>query len=273
MTVSPMENGQIEWQSFVYGQKWLHIVLDAYSLEVIETSDEKNARTLASIFQWLQKNGYAQTWNNGVSVRTDAGFDMQWGLGSSSTLISLMAQWTGADAYALQFAIFGGSGYDIACATAPGPLIYRLEKEKPVIREVEFYPPFAAQLHFVYTGQKKDSRVAIAEFKAASPDQLSEEISALTHITEQILSCTDLTTFENLVAEHENIVASTLKTTRIKDIRFAGYPGEIKSLGGWGGDFILATGDRSTVEEFFSSHGLSTVFSFEELTKHRHVHA
>lgn len=273
MTVMPLENGRIEWQSFVYGRKWIHVVLDARSLDLLETSDEKIGNTLASLFRRLKENGYADAWGNGVSVRTDADFDMQWGLGSSSTLISLVAQWTGANAYDLQFAIFGGSGYDIACATASGPIIYLLENGTPVTQEAEFYPPFAAQLHFVYTGRKKDSRVAIAEFKATSPAQLSGEIRALDHITEQMLSCTDLARFEKLIAGHEEIIASTLKTKRIKDLRFAGYPGEIKSLGGWGGDFILATGDVATVKEFFSRHGLSTIFSFEELTKHRHVHA
>ena len=42
-------------------------------------------------------------------------FPREWGLGTSSTLISNLADWAGADPYALLDKTIGGSGYDLAC--------------------------------------------------------------------------------------------------------------------------------------------------------------
>ena len=59
-----------------------------------------------------------------------------------------------------------------------------------------------------------------------------------------------LSDFEKLITEHEAMIASMIGLPRIKDVFFADYVSEIKSLGAWGGDFVLATGDSSTPEYF-----------------------
>ena len=50
----------------------------------------------------------------------------------------------------------------------------------------------------------------------------------------------------------------------IKQKLFSDFPGGIKSLGAWGGDFILATGTKETME-YFKEKGYATVISFQDM--------
>jgi hypothetical protein len=54
---------------------------------------------------------------------------------------------------------------------------------------------------------------------------------------------------------------------RIKEQFFSEYWGEIKSLGAWGGDFILATSERSAEETktYFNQKGFEVLFKYEQL--------
>ena len=50
-------------------------------------------------------------------------------------------------------------------------------------------------------------------------------------------------------------------------MKLSDFDGGIKSLGAWGGDFILAasaTGEE-TVKAYFSNKGLNTVIPYEEM--------
>ena len=73
-----------------------------------------------------------------------------------------------------------------------------------------------------------------------------------------------LSDFEKLIAEHEAMIASMIGLPRIKDVFFADYASEIKSLGAWGGDFVLATGDSST-PEYFRQKGFDTILTYAEM--------
>jgi len=53
----------------------------------------------------------------------------------------------------------------------------------------------------------------------------------------------------------------------VREARFADYWGELKSLGAWGGDFVLATSTRDPQEtrDYFRARGLDTVIPYGEL--------
>ena len=51
---------------------------------------------------------------NGFKIETHLEFPKNWGLGTSSTLISNIANWANVDAYLLLENTFGGSGYDLS---------------------------------------------------------------------------------------------------------------------------------------------------------------
>ena len=60
------------------------------------------------------------------------------------------------------------------------------------------------------------------------------------------------------------MIASMIGLPRTKDVFFADYVSEIKSLGAWGGDFVLATGDSST-PEYFRQKGFDTILTYAEM--------
>jgi hypothetical protein len=76
-----------------------------------------------------------------------------------------------------------------------------------------------------------------------------------------------LNTFEELINEHEQLVGSLLKQIKVKDELFAGYWGSVKSLGAWGGDFVMLTNNRSRDEltAYLAERNITTVLSWNEM--------
>ena len=196
-------------------------------------------------------------------IITNLQFPNYWGLGSSSTLIANIAQWAEVDPMKLFFNSFEGSGYDVAVAVEAVPIVYHLKNRKPDWDVVKFDPPFADQLFFIYLGQKQNSSNEIANYKTRTKPT-SEQIERITFITGQIIKCVDIDEFINLINEHENILSEVLKTESVKRF-FPDYTGAIKSLGAWGGDFIMATGKKAT--KYFKEKGYETVMGWDEMVK------
>jgi hypothetical protein len=190
-------------------------------------------------------------------------FERNWGLGSSSTLVSLLAQWSKVNPYVLLQNVFGGSGYDIACATAEGALLYERTKGiHPNITAVDFNPPFKDQLFFIHLNKKQDSQQAVAGFDSSilTPDK----IETVNELTLAILSSLTFDGFQELVARHEMFIGDMIHTTPIQKRLFDDYSGTIKSLGAWGGDFILACGAANT-PDYFANKGYTTCLTYQAL--------
>ena len=195
------------------------------------------------------------------TVRTYLDFPNNWGLGSSSTLICNIAKWAEVDAFELSEASFGGSGYDIAVGMLGGDILYR----SPEMWEGYVYnPPFRDQLYFIHLNQKQNSREGIATYRSKSLHK--ETIEQVSSITESIINCYDFDAFQRLITEHEAAIASLVEMPTVKERLFSGYAFAIKSLGAWGGDFILACGDENT-PQYFKDKGFETVVSYDELVK------
>ena len=58
-----------------------------------------------------------------------------------------------------------------------------------------------------------------------------------------------------------------IKKTSVKKLKFQDFKGEIKSLGAWGGDFILASGLDSP--SYFKSKGYKTIIKFDDMVYRR----
>ncbi len=226
--------------------------------------NDKVAITLFKILLEAKKqNPNFLTSEKGYKITTKLGFDRNWGLGSSSTLINNIAQWSKMDAFELLWSNFSGSGYDIAAAQRNKPFTYQLLDGKPIVNEVDFSPPFADQLYFVYLNKKQNSNNEIAQYEKHKIIN-SNSIDEVNAITSAIISCKNVTDFEKLLAEHEKLMASIIKITPIKEKLFSDYFGELKSLGAWGGDFILATGNETTVS-YFKNKGFKVVVPYKEM--------
>ena len=201
--------------------------------------------------------------DGGCIVKSRIDFPIHWGLGTSSTLVNNIADWARVDPYQLLAQSFGGSGYDIACAQSSSPLLYQLVNATPKIREVLFDPPFKEQLYFVYLNKKQDSREGISEYRnrVFDKDLLLTQISK---ITEEIVACAELEEFERLLMRHESLLSKTLGLSSVKTSLFYDFNGAIKSLGAWGGDFILATGGNST-QDYFKRKGYEVVIPYQKM--------
>lgn len=258
----------LQWTSFdVKGDIWLKTAFSLPHLNLNKPTTDKRILTLQNILQTAKqlnpnflKNASSQI------VFSYADFPFDWGLGSSSTLICNIAQWAEVDAFELLFKTMGGSGYDIACGMNDSPIIYQKEGGKTNVQAVNFDPPFAENLYFVHLGKKQNSRDAIKYFyeTKANHAALIEKINAL---TVEILTCSNLTSFQRLLLEHEELIASSLKLTRAQHLYFGDYWGIIKSLGAWGGDFVMATSNRTFADTkaYFYEKGFDTILPYEEI--------
>ncbi|NNG10449.1 MAG: GHMP kinase [Arenibacter sp.] len=268
LTVATTTTPGIRWRSLDHEQQvWFETTI---STSEITNSSQNTAvnpttrETLINILREAQKlqPGFLQD-NAGYEVTTQLEFPREWGLGSSSTLLNNIAQWAGINPYKLLWKAFGGSGYDIACAQGHGPLLYELKNTLPKVQPVAFDPPFKGQLHFVYLNKKQNSREGIANYRSKSFDQ-APLVAAISKITAAIILCAELQEFEALLLKHEQLLAKTLELPRIQEQLFPDFTGCIKSLGAWGGDFVLATGGDAT-KSYFEKKGFPTVLSYTDM--------
>jgi len=200
---------------------------------------------------------------NGLQVSTNLTFPKNWGLGTSSTLINNIAQWAKIDAFELLNNSFGGSGYDIACAENNTSIFYHLKNGNSVIESVDFNPSFKDQIYFVHLNKKQNSRESIKNYRNFKKNIsfIRDEISKLSN---DFLKAKDIDSFEKLMIEHERIIATVIKENPVQKTYFSDYFGQTKSLGAWGGDFILATGNKKS-PAYFKNKGFNTVIKYQDI--------
>lgn len=272
------------WEAFRPDGKWFSVTLHRDNLVNFSTNDPDKALRLSEILQAVKQLNPKAFEGNDLRFTTRLDFDPNWGLGSSSTLIASLAQWANVNPYELLKLTFGGSGYDIACASAEGPIYYQLAgldgfvprndakqepKLTPLVDPVVFNPPFADHLFFVYQGQKQSSSKEIKAFLAkVHPDDLQKDIEAVSEISRVVPKCQNIGEFSMLMQCHERIIARCICQEPVQK-RFPDFEGTLKSLGAWGGDFILAATewDESQVRAYFKTKGLEVIFGYKDIVK------
>ena len=270
---SPDENGH--WQSFdADGSMWFEADFSIKNYDILSTNNADVAKQLVEILQTcrvLKSEIATETppQYKPLKIETHLTFPKNWGLGTSSTLIYNLAKLFNINAFDLLERAFGGSGYDIACAGAERPIFFERRNKEVIFSEVDFKPPFADSLYFVFLNQKQNSREGIARYREKSkqlPPQYFDDISAL---TDAFFKASSLTDFEKLIVEHEKAVGSIIDLPRAQSLYFNDFWGEIKSLGAWGGDFVLATSNRTFEETrwYFWERGFTTILKYDDLIK------
>jgi hypothetical protein len=121
-------------------------------------------------------------------------------------------------------------------------------------------------MYFLHLGKKMNSREGIQQYRSIGKEKL-EMIPELDIVTDKLLDCNDFDELEYLLGVHEAIVSRTLNLEKVKDLYFDDYWGAVKSLGAWGGDFVLLTSDDSEAEtkKYFAEKGFSTLLSYDEM--------
>ena len=257
------QSNLINWKSFNYdGNIWFECSIKNENLEIKSTSSKKISNTLIKIINHIRDYNPSFLKENGSDILTNLTFDKNWGLGSSSTLISNLAKLSGVDPYILNNKIFSGSGYDIACADSTSPIVYQLNKDQKTIDEVSFKPSFYEKIYFIYLNNKQSSISEIENYnKNRASDSIIKEIS---NITSTILQCNSIEEFNKLIASHELIISNLISKSTVKETLFKDFNGSIKSLGAWGGDMIMAT-SYDDPNKYFREKGYSTILKFDEL--------
>ncbi|MCH9661142.1 MAG: GHMP kinase [Bacteroidetes bacterium] len=255
----------IHWRAYDYKNSlWLNCTFSVEGNTIICHQDIPMAYTLMLILQKAkQLNPVFLCGEIHINATTHLDFPNFWGLGTSSTLINNIAQWAEVDAFTLLRESFGGSGYDIAAAQNDSPILYTLNKGQPLVEIVTPTWDFTEHLYFVHLNQKQDSKEGIARYKAIS-DKQDIHTQVFSDITQELLICKTLERYSAILTKHEQLISKLLKIPTIKKQFFPDYPGLIKSLGAWGGDFILVTGNTET-PSYFIEKGYTTVIPYQEM--------
>ena len=257
----------ISWKSFdADGTIWFEDELELDAIinykEAAESSVKNTLLTILHHAHLLHPSFFQET--VGYQIETALTFPKKWGLGTSSTLINNLAQWLKIDAFELLNNSFGGSGYDIACAQNDTPIFYRLENQKPNVTPLDFQPEFASNLYFVYLNQKQSSKNAIAAYYNKKHEKLKQSIANINKLSDAVATAKNIKPFANALQLHENELSAILELLTVQEALFSDFDGVVKSLGAWGGDFILAIALEDPTA-YFSSKGYSTVIPYKEM--------
>ena len=266
LCISPTKTPGISWNSFDNENRiWFqtHLSYD----EIISGGIPKDREIRNMLIRILHganlENPKFVNDKKNLLIETHLDFDRSWGLGTSSTLINNIAQWTETDAFQLLKTTFGGSGYDIAAAKAKGAIIYQINNGQSTFHSIDFRPEFRRNIYFVYLNRKQDSNATIRNYK--KKDVVSEKtILQINELTHSISTTEDFDLFCGNIEQHEQILSEVLGVATIKQQLFKDFNGTIKSLGGWGGDFILAAAKENPTR-YFESKGYQIVVPYANL--------
>lgn len=261
-------NAIIEWKSYDSdGSLWFE---DSISfLDISNTNNsEKTASVRNTLIEILREayllNPSFLNHSEGYNVSTKLTFPRNWGLGTSSTLINNIAQWTQVDAFELLKNSFGGSGYDIACAQNNNPILYHLANGKPIVQKTTFNPEFIGNLYFVYLDKKQNSKSAIASYYKNKKTNSEETIIQINGITQDVLNAETFEEFTIAIGKHESIMSALLEIETVKKTLFPDFRGSIKSLGAWGGDFVLVL-SKENPSTYFKEKGYEVIIPYQEM--------
>jgi len=277
LSIKNLNKPNLIWKSFDNkGNIWFENVflIEEIALGFSNPRNDVSKKLFEILNTAKRLNSSFLTDEKGYEIHTKLDFPRNWGLGTSSTLIHNIASWAKVDPYLLLTRTFGGSGYDIACAQHDNAITYQLELNNEIshsvrndkthiIKSVSFNPIFKDNLFFVYLNQKQNSREGIAQYKMNSSN-LSREISEIKNIILQMIDCENLEEFKILMNSHEKIISGIIKQEPIKTVLFNDFNGSIKSLGAWGGDFILVASNENPTT-YFKSKGFETIISYSEM--------
>lgn len=266
MEVTETSTGLIRWTNFdADGSMWMQ---EEVTINEIINANKQDTSTFRGVLIDVLSAAHKQ---NEVLLNKAQGFDVTceltfpriWGLGTSSTWINNVAQWFGINGFQLLEESFGGSGYDIACAQYDKPIFYRRQGNSPEITAVTFSPNFTEHLYFVYLNQKKSSKEAIANYRKKK-NALGDIGNRIEELGKEMQACVSFESFCDLIKEHESLMSAVLEQETVKQRLFADFDGEVKSLGAWGGDFVLVA-SKENPSTYFETKGYTTIVPYKKM--------
>ena len=252
----------VSWTALHQRKSWLNATIDYRNGHLISTNIPDSAEFILKVLMKVKKLSTIQfKTDSSYSISTNLQFPANFGLGSSSTLMNNLAQWAHIDPFHLNESCLGGSGYDIAVAQEQSAILYQNEPDR-MVQKINFDPTFKEDLIFIHLNQKQNSREGIQLYR--SKEKSPELIAEFSEITRQVLKVETLESFSELMILHESKLSAFLNLETVKEKHFNNCPSFVKSLGAWGGDFVMSS-KFSGWQDYFQAKGFSSVFSYEEL--------
>ena len=261
------ENRQsFAWDAYTWDEPWFSARFDPHSLRILETSNQDMAERLQQMIRAcieLMPDFQQDLFRWDALTRLD--FSPEYGFGSSSTLTVLLAEWADVNPLELHFMVSEGSGYDVACALAEGPILYRLRDQSPHYQHISFHPPFRDHLYFAWLGKKQPTATHL-EWISGTPGPSHETIRQFSQLTMSMVEATTLSEFRLVMEEHEEALSQILGMEMVS-ARFDGLPGSVKSLGAWGGDFVMIASetDEESLKGYLGTRDIQVVYKYNDL--------
>ena len=90
------------------------------------------------------------------------------------------------------------------------------------------------------------------------------EVLEISKMTDELLQITDLDDFINFFKQYENNLSKVLEVKTIQEQLFPDFNGLVKSLGGWGGDFVMVASHQNPIT-YFKEKGYETIVSYRDM--------
>ncbi len=252
----------IFWEAYHQNKLWLKAVIDYKNWQIIETNITSSAEFILKTLKNVQSLSTIKFKNDFTyHLKTNLQFPADYGLGSSSTLMTNLAEWAEIDPFHLNSISLGGSGYDIAVAKEKSAVLFQ-SKPEITYERTNFNPSFKDELIFIHLNQKQDSREGINFYKSKTKSQ--KLVYEFSNLTRNILVCNELGNFSELMLIHEQQISKFLEIPTVRERFFADIPVFVKSLGAWGGDFVMSS-KFDGFEDYFWEKGFRTIFNWKDL--------
>lgn len=255
----------IEWQGIdEKGNVWYEENFYLKNNDLVYSAEKNNtSEKLLLLFNHILKTREVKD-ILGNKFSTKLNFKREWGLGTSSTFVNNLAKWANIDPYRLLFSAFKGSGYDIACCDVNNPIIFEKKQNSINVKNITFNPPFIENIFLIHLDKKQNTQTSITNYLRTKSEK-NDLIKRINLISEEMLQCKNLNHFEDLIVEHESIISQAISQEPIQKLTFNDYNlGKIKSLGAWGGDFILVTSKNNDLS-YFNNKGFETILKLSDL--------
>ena len=255
----------IEWQGIdEKGNVWYEENFYLKNNDLVYSAEKNNtSEKLLLLFNHILKTREVKD-ILGNKFSTKLNFKREWGLGTSSTFVNNLAKWANIDPYRLLFSAFKGSGYDIACCDVNNPIIFEKKQNSINVKNITFNPPFIENIYLIHLDKKQNTQTSITNYLRTKSEK-NNLIKKINLISEEMLQCKNLNHFEDLIVEHESIISQAISQEPIQKLTFNDYNlGKIKSLGAWGGDFILVTSKNNDLS-YFNNKGFETILKLSDL--------
>lgn len=255
----------IEWQGIdEKGNVWYEENFYLKNNDLVYSAEKNNtSEKLLLLFNHILKTREVKD-ILGNKFSTKLNFKREWGLGTSSTFVNNLAKWANIDPYRLLFSAFKGSGYDIACCDVNNPIIFEKKQNSINVKNITFNPPFIENIYLIHLDKKQNTQTSIKNYLRTKSEK-NNLIKKINLISEEMLQCKNLNHFEDLIVEHESIISQAISQEPIQKLTFNDYNlGKIKSLGAWGGDFILVTSKNNDLS-YFNNKGFETILKLSDL--------